>query len=100
MGTSGVSIKWISDLWEKLLALCPLPVGKSKLTAIPRQVKWNVSKIDENKENHSDLKPNNVDMYDRCTDAVFDKPFVATVIVSYALKQLYQRIHTNSFATG
>lgn len=82
MGTSGVSIKWISDLWEKLSEFSPLPVGKFKLTAKPRQLKWNITTIDENKENNSDLKPKDVDMYDGCVDAVFDKPFTATVNVS------------------
>lgn len=83
MGTSAVSIKWISDLWEKLSECSPLPVGKIKMTAIPRQLKFNVTTIDDDKENNSDLKPNHVDMYDGCVDAVFDKPFTATVTVSY-----------------
>lgn len=83
MGTSGVSIKWISELWEKLSEISPLPVAKLKMTSIPRQLKWNVITIDEDKENNRDLKPNHIDMYDGCVDAVFDKPFSATVIVSY-----------------
>lgn len=84
MGTSGVSIKWISDLWEKLSEFSPLPGGKFKMITIPRQLKWNVTTIDDDKENNRDLKPNHVDMYDGCVDAVFDKPFTVTVIVSFA----------------
>lgn len=73
---------WITDLWLRLLEICPIPSGIEKLSIIPRQYKWNVTIIDEDKENNCNLKPDYVDMYDGCCDAVFDKPFITNVLVS------------------
>lgn len=81
LGASGVYFPWISDLWKKLLEINPLPDGLKVLTTIPQQFKWNVSVIDDNKENVSELKPSNVDIYEGCSDPVFDKPFSTKVLV-------------------
>lgn len=82
LGASGVYFPWISDMWKKLLDICPLPDGLKVLTTIPQQHKWNVSIIDDNKENLSELRPDNADIYDGCVDAVFDKPFTTKVMVN------------------
>lgn len=83
MGSSGVSMPWIADLWSALLEVSPIPVGKQPLSAVVRQEKWQVSVIDEDKENHAHLQPDKVDLYGGCVDAVFNKPFVATVVVRF-----------------
>lgn len=90
MGVNAVEAPWTQDLWSKLEHLCPLPAGLHKLPETPRPFRWNVravattktveaeSTIDSNVENAY----GNGDMYADCTDAVFDRPFVARVVVS------------------
>lgn len=81
LGASGVYFPWISDMWKKLLDIYPLPDGLKILESIPQQYKWNVSIIDDNKENISEIKPDNADIYEGCIDPVFDKPFTTKVLV-------------------
>lgn len=81
LGASVVYFPWISDLWTTLLNLCPLPNGLNILKEIPQQCKWNVSIVDDNKENISNLKSDSEDIYKDCVDAVFDKPFTTKVLV-------------------
>lgn len=73
---------WVSDLWIRLMEMFPLPNGLKPLDVTSRQFKWNVKTIDDDKENNSFLKPNSTDIYENCVDAVFDKPFISTVLVS------------------
>lgn len=80
-------MQWISDLWIKLLEFSPIPAGLKRLTEIPRQFKWNIQIIDEDKENNSYLKPDHKDLYTECTDPVFDKPVHVSVTVSMPLNR-------------
>lgn len=73
---------WTSDLWQRLMELYPLPNGLKPLDVTSRQFKWDVKIIDEDKENNSLLKPNTNDIYENCVDAVFNKSFVTTILVS------------------
>lgn len=81
LGSSAVSLPWISDLWNKLLAVCPIPDGLSILTDAPRQLRWSVEVIGGGNEGDS-IQPFDGNIYQNCTDAVFDKPFDAEVLVN------------------
>lgn len=77
LGSSGVAMPWTADLWERLLALCPLPDGLVRLDQTPRPLKWNVQPIEPTDHRSSDQ----VDIYEHYVDAVFDRPFLGTVKV-------------------
>lgn len=83
LGASGVYFPWISGMWKKLLDIYPLPEGLHILKSIPQQYKCNVSIVDDNKENISNLKPDDADIYEGYDDPVFDKPFTTKVLVIY-----------------
>lgn len=80
LGVSAVSLPWIADLWAKLAELCPLPIGVDVLTESPRQLRWSVNVVERNTELETGSFDR--DIYDNCTDAVFDKPFMAEIVVN------------------
>lgn len=75
-------------MWNKLLELYPIPNSYEIRTEYP-QFKWNIKIIDNHKANFNvELENNNVDgvdnndIYENCTDYIFDKPFQAECMVS------------------
>lgn len=75
MGVSAVSIPWIADLWTNILRLCPLPPGVP-IADSPRHFRWSVQIVQD-----ADAV-NDRDIYGKFTDAVFDRPFSAEVVVT------------------
>lgn len=76
LGVSAVSLPWVADLWRNLLRLCPLPNGLSVLDESTRQFRWSVQVVD------GESVKDDEEIYGNFTDAVFDKPFTAEVVVS------------------
>lgn len=85
MGASAVATPWMAALWEGLQRICPLPEGVEKLAQTTRPFKWNVSIADRESSGAGDATE---DIYEHCVDAVFDKPFVATVLVCFRARSL------------
>lgn len=84
LGTSAVATPWIAELWERLQQICPLPQGLERLETNPRPFRWNVSLT--NSDRIADQGSYQDDIYNNCIDAVFDKPFIATVLVGFFFK--------------
>lgn len=85
LGASAVSLPWITSLWARLLELRPLPDNLSVLAETPRPFRWSVRAVDEASGSN--------DIYKEYTDAVFDKPFNAEIVVKqrhhYTVQMLY-----------
>ena len=82
LGLSAVSLPWVKDLWQELLVLSPLQIGMVKLEETPRPFRWTVDVISSGNPGESQSKlDRNLDIFADYTDAVFDKPFVAEVLV-------------------
>lgn len=79
LGVSAVTMPWMRTLWENLLNLCPLPSELSVLDESPRQFRWSVVEVSGDGVSPDIPKK---DIFEDCTDAVFDKPFYVEVIVS------------------
>lgn len=80
LGSSAVSLPWIAELWTRLAELCPLPNGLKVLEESPRQLRWSVEVVQDHAEIEIGILDR--DIYENCTDAVFDKPFLAEVVVN------------------
>lgn len=81
LGASAVHTPWTEQLWQSLSKSYPLPEGKDVLLESPRQYRWQVEIIEENKENNSSVRLDVADIYEDTVDPVFDAPFVAVVEV-------------------
>ncbi|XP_059612042.1 NADPH-dependent diflavin oxidoreductase 1 [Phlebotomus argentipes] len=63
LGPSATYMPWLEQLWEKILAIQPLPEGQNPLEESPRQFRWNVEPIDEDKENNSSVRKETDNIY-------------------------------------
>ncbi|XP_053682767.1 NADPH-dependent diflavin oxidoreductase 1 [Sabethes cyaneus] len=70
LGYGAVFMPWIKNFWSKLIDLCPIPDGFSKLAVSPREYRWEVEKTSEQPKEIS------VDMYD---EIMFDNQFITEV---------------------
>lgn len=86
MGFNAVAAPWTDELWARLQVLSPLPAGLSVLPQTPRPFRWHVRAYDYDDAAAAAARLDDdedvVDMYAEYTDAVFDRPFVANVLVS------------------
>lgn len=72
LGSFGTIHKWLPELWSNLGKMYPLPdIEHEKL----KQFKWKVSKS----SNKAVIDYESI--YDNCKDAIFDKPFIGTLMV-------------------
>ncbi|XP_055678223.1 NADPH-dependent diflavin oxidoreductase 1 [Lutzomyia longipalpis] len=63
MGPSATYLPWLEKLWEKMLTISPLPNGQEALEESPREFRWDVEVIDEDKENNSSVRKETENIY-------------------------------------
>jgi len=80
LGASAVSIPWITSLWNELEELCPLPNGLQKLLVSPKQYRWNVKAIDEDKENNVLTENAYENIFDKCKENGFENAHNVVVL--------------------
>lgn len=85
LGASAVYVPWLTNLWNELLLLQPLPNGLVVLNESPRMFRWNVQVCDTN---DMSARNENENIYENHVDAIFDATtFSAKIIVSSCEQQ-------------
>lgn len=100
LGVSAVSIPWIKEIWEKLDNLYPLPEGANVKEINSSPYRWNVSIIDDEKENNENMaKAINEIIF---IDSVYDKPFETIVEenIRTTAKNHFQDVRLLSLRSG